>query len=112
MPNEFPPTPEAEDAAGYMAQIKLFLGADSSPDALARLQALQRAFDEARRTLGSVYVISVIMGGGAAMGVQLPAGRHTEDAFEQMADGLLQGAMHLRELAKQTRAATKIGQSQ
>lgn len=106
MPDEInPPTPEAEEAADYMTQIKLFLGAGTAADAFARLQALQRSFDAARRTLGGIYVVSVIMGTGEALGVQLPAGRHTEETLDQMADGLLQGALQLRELAKQARQA-------
>lgn len=95
------PIPEAETVAvDYMDMTRRFLGASSDQDALARLQGLQRAFTEARAVLSSIYVVSVIMGGGEALGIQLPAGRHTEDSLEQMADGLLQGAMHLRDLAK------------
>lgn len=93
--------------AGYLAQIKLFLGASSPEDAFQRIQALQNAFDRARGILGSIFVVAVIMGNGEALGVQLPAGSHTEESLTSMADGLLQGAVHLRELAKQRRASAQ-----
>lgn len=89
--------------AQLLETLKAMSGAADAQQALAWVNALVKEALEARRVLGSLSVVGVIMADGEAIGLQLPAGRQTPASLDAIRDGLLQSAVNVGSLARVAR---------